>query len=116
MGCGTCNKSSSLCPVSFGVALGLTCGLAVYVWMAWVMWMGMPADVAGHMVPPANIADATMMAGKCFLKGLFFGFFLALFYDLIRCCCKSRCCCSKSGSCGCGNPACTCKTNGNLPK
>ena len=111
MMCDKCGGGrKGLCPVSMGLAVGLTFGLAVLVWTAWTMWGGMTMGTMSHMMPPSDWAEAFTMAGWCLLKGFFFGFFIALFYDIISCC-ISKCCKKSCGTngCGCGNPACNCQ-------
>lgn len=111
MSCDNGSKCMKLCPISTGMALGLTYALSVFVWMGWVAWMGMPASMAGHMLPPSDFMDALMMAGRCFVKGFAFGFVFALIYAFVSCCCRKMC--GKKGNCGtgcgCANPNCQCR-------
>ena len=106
MSCGPGGKKMPLCPLSFGLALGLTSAVSVMVCVYWAMWFGMPDSMAGHMTPPDNFMDAGLMALRWLVKGFAFGFIFALLYDLIACCCKGMCC--KKSGCGCGNPGCNC--------
>jgi len=95
-GCG----SKVLCPVSFGLALGITAGLATFVWVAWAMYYGPTPMMTAFHVPVPTWQGGSIHALWALLKGFVFGFFLALFYDLIACCCKMRCC-RKSTTCTC---------------
>lgn len=81
-----CGKRRALCPVSLGIAVGLVMGLAYLI---------APQFTQVAMPTSADWYQALME----FLKGLGIGFFIALFYDLISCCCKMGCC--RSGSCDC---------------
>jgi hypothetical protein len=108
MWCRKCMKSKSLCPVSFGLALGLTCAIAIMIWGVWMMNYGMPAETAGHMLTPKSFGQVSLMAGWGLLKGFIFGGVFALIYDGIVCFCKSRCCKSDGEQvCDCG-PSCAC--------
>jgi hypothetical protein len=95
MSCGKC-RSGKLCPVSFGLALGIVAGLAVFIESLWVMYYGMPPMMVQLHLPVPTLEGATMHALKTLLKGFVFGFFIALFYDLISCCCKKCRWCKKS--------------------
>ena len=104
--CEKCNPGKGFCPVTFGLALGLTCALGVLVCAAWMKWFGMPAmmvegqllNVVNHTMAmqPITLASTVMMAVCALLKGFVAGFVFALIYDLIRCC-KAKCC----GQCSC---------------
>jgi len=98
MGCNSCGKGKGLCPVTLGLALGLTCSLAVIIWSAWVMWFGMPAFMEGHIMMQASEtwSETWVRAIWALGKGFVGGFFFALIYDLLLCC-KHKCC----GSCDC---------------
>jgi len=89
--CGKCG-SKVICPVSFGLALGLTAGLATFLWAAWTIFYGPTAMMVNFHIPVPTWYDGTMHSLWALLKGFVFGFFVALFYDLIACCCKMRCC------------------------
>ncbi|MBX3709856.1 MAG: hypothetical protein KIT56_04670 [Gammaproteobacteria bacterium] len=91
-----------LCPVSLGLALGLACGLGVFLWSIWVMYFGVTPMMAEYHIPVLSLKEGTIHALWAFLKGFVFGFFVALFYDLISCCCKSKWCCKKGCECGSG--------------
>jgi len=100
MSCGKCG-CMKLCPVSFGLALGLVCGLAIFIWTVWIMYYGVSPVMAQYQVPLPTLKDAVVHALWGLLKGFVFGFFVALFYDLIACCGR-KWCCKKSGStCAC---------------
>jgi hypothetical protein len=95
-----CGKK--ICPVSFGLALGLACGLAVFIWTLWILYYGATPMMAAYHTP-ATLGEGSIMALWCLLKGFVFGFFIALFYNLISCCCP--CCKRPDGACCCcGKP------------
>lgn len=98
MSCGKCGKGHGFCPVTLGLALGLTCALAVIAWSAFVMWFGMPEFLEGHvrMQASSEWSEAFVRAIWALVKGFLGGFFFALIYDFILCI-KSKCC----GKCGC---------------
>lgn len=99
--CGGCN-SKKLCPVSFGLALGLTLGLGFFIWTLWIIYYGPSAMMVANHMPVPTLGGGAVHAFWALLKGFVFGFFVALFYDLISCCCKNKFCCKKSDStCGC---------------
>ena len=108
MACGKCGSKMRLCPVSLGVAVGITCGLAVFLWAVWVMMYGLPASMPANMQPSFNWTAISVHALWAVLKGFLFGFFIALIYDLISCWCKGPCC-------RCSNPSCGCQS-GNVGK
>lgn len=97
MSCGSCckwGKSAMLCPFSLGLAVGLVAFFAVLFWSLWVMQYGVPPAMASHMPSVPSLSESFVRALGALLKGFLFGFFVALFYDLIGCCLKK--CCSKS--------------------
>lgn len=109
-GCGM-KKRSKLCPVSFGLALGIVSALVVFLFSLYAINYGPTAMMVAHQMPVPSMVDAGWCALWTLLYGFIFGFFLALFYDLISCCCKSKCCRSRCGSgCNCG-PDCACGCN-----
>ena len=121
MSCGKCGKrkSACLCPFSFGLALGITSFLAVYIWGLWVVYhyAGMSPMMATLHMTALTATSALVYAGWAFLKGLIFGFVVVLLYDLIASvclCCRKRkdgpCPCSKNGSCNC-DASCDCGCN-----
>lgn len=90
-----------LCPVSLGLALGFLGAFAVLVWTAWIMYQGMPPEMASMPMP--DWMTAFKQALWALVRGFVFGFFLALFYDFFACCMAKMC--KKSNSCGCGPSA-----------
>src|SRR5262245_24544778 len=86
----SCKK---LCPVSFGLAIGITFGLAVLIWSIWVIWFGPTTMMTQYHVAVPTFGHGVILALWALLKGFIFGFFVALFYDLIACCCKIKWCC-----------------------
>lgn len=108
--CGKCGKTmvggKGLCPVSFGLAIGITCALAVLFWAVWISFYGPPTEMSPMMTKYLAMHAGMMGAGKMALwalvKGFVFGFFVALFYDFIACYCKGKCCKTSDGICNCG--------------
>jgi len=98
--CG-CGSSKKLCPVSFGLALGLTLGLGYFLWVLWMIYYGPSAMMVMAHMPMPTLGQGAVHAGWAFLKGFVFGFFVALFYDFISCCCKNKMCCKKSDDACC---------------
>jgi hypothetical protein len=98
MSCEKCGSGKGFCPVTLGLALGLTCSLGVLVLSAWMMWFGLPSAVESQMggAFAYTWGDACMAAVWALLKGFVSGFVFALIYNLI-CCCKAKCC----GKCSC---------------
>lgn len=94
-GCG-CNKK--ICPGSFGLAVGLVCGLAMLFEALWAIYYGPSAMMLQLHIPVPTIDVAAIHALWGLVKGFLFGFFVALFYNLISCCCRSKC---KSNSACC---------------
>lgn len=105
--CGCGSKRSKLCPVSFGLALGIVSALTVFIWSLYAIYYGPTPMMIAHQIPVPSYNDASWCALWTLISGFVFGFFLALIYDLISGCCKSRCC---KGRCNCG-PACNCDAN-----
>lgn len=104
MSCEKCSKSKGLCPVSLGLALGITAALIVLGWGAWMMYYGVSPEMASHLMA----ADLTwgrigLFALWALIKGFVVGFLIALFYDLISCCCCRCKCCRKGSACVCGD-------------
>jgi len=93
---------SKLCPLSFGLALGLACGLVVFIGSLWVMHFGLTPMMEQYHLTVPTYNDAIIYSLWALLKGFIFGFFVALFYDFFACCIHR---CKKTG---CGNPSCTC--------
>ncbi len=100
--CGCSSKRMGLCPISFGLALGLTSFLAILTVVLIAIHYGTPTPMMDmmHMAVP-TFKTGLIHAGYGFVKGFIFGFVLALIYDLIIKICK---CCKKKGdgtSCQC---------------
>lgn len=79
-------KSYKLCPVSFGLAVGIVCFFCLLLWSCWVMIFGMSPTMMAWHIPFPTVGMAFAYAIFGFIKGFIFGFFVALFYDLISCC------------------------------
>jgi hypothetical protein len=107
MTCGKCGNCKGICPVTFGLALGITYGLFMMV-LAWVAtWFGWGSSVVDQYSAILSGYDASFVGGLIgflwgLLKGFVFGFVLIMIYHLI-CCCKKKCCGNgnKCGCCGC---------------
>lgn len=108
-GCGCGKKGKGLCPVSLGLALGITSALAVLIGSIWIMYYGMPAIMVANHIPMPTWSSSLLFTLIMLVKGFIFGFVLALFYDLFACCCKSKCCRSDE-KCACGCECCGPKT------
>ena len=105
--CGGCGcKAKMLCPVSFGLAIGVVGFFAVLIWALWVMTYGMPPMMVAMHIPVPTLGGGFVSALLALLKGFIFGFFVALFYDLFACCITRKKACEK---CGCEN-GCNCAT------
>lgn len=93
--CG-CRK---LCPLSFGLALGITAALSVILWTLWAIYYGPTQMMTTFNIPTPSMNDGLMCALWVLLKGFILGFFIALFYDLFACCCpccrKCKCACCR---------------------
>lgn len=104
--CG-CTK---LCSFSFGLALGLACGLTVFIGSLWVMHYGLTPMMEQYHFALPTFNDAVIFGLWALLKGFIFGFFVALFYNLLTC--THRCCKKSSDAakcvCGCGCTTCKC--------
>jgi hypothetical protein len=99
-GCGT--KGKHLCPLSLGLAVGLTAFLAVIVWSIWAMNMGLAPIEIGQMVVP-TWQGTIIQAFWGLIKGFAFGFVVALLYDLFACCFRGACA-KRSCNCSCCGP------------
>lgn len=101
MVCGKCGKYARLCPFSFGLALGITCGIAVLIMAAMVM-NNMASPEMETLQAHLTWSIAVIHSLWAILKGFVFGFVLVLIYNLIQ---KigAKCCASKSSDekCGC---------------
>jgi len=93
---GKCGNGSgrTLCPVSLGLAVGITATLALILWVAWAMYQG-EADISW--------SATALKALAVFVKSFLFGFVVAAIYDCIVSRCKCVCCKCKDGSCACCN-------------
>ncbi len=93
-------KAKKLCPVSFGLAVGMVAFFAVLIWTFWVMSYGMPPMMVAMHIATPTLSGGFVHALLALLKGFLFGFFIALFYDLFSCCMPGKKCGEKCG-CGC---------------
>lgn len=106
MMCGKGRFKSPLCPLSLGIAIGVTSALAVLVWTVWVITQGMPPSMAAANIPMPTFETGAVHAFWALIKGFVFGFVVAFIYDLCLCIGKSFC--KKDGStCACGCGCCT---------
>jgi hypothetical protein len=111
------DKKKGLCPVSFGLALGITFALSMFIWSMYMMYRGLPPEMMqrGYDITWGDILKHTFWA---LVQGFVFGFFVALFYDLISCLCRCRCCKTACACACCGNKKpgdscdCNCHNNG----
>lgn len=109
MCCGKCGgKGGFFCPLSLGLALGLTTALAVFGVTVWMMQKGVPPLLASQLVAPITWSDISIFSLVGFVKGFIFGLVLALFYDLFigmkHMCCRKKCggsACNCEGGCKC---------------
>ena len=105
MSCGKCGnggKAKKICPVSFGLAVGIVSFFAIFIWTLWVMRYGMPPMMITMHLPAPTIQGGLVHALLAFVKGFLFGFFVALLYDFFACCCFARC--KKDEKCECNGP------------
>ena len=114
MNCSKCGNCKGICPVTFGLALGVTCGLFMMV-LAWVAaGFGYGTAIVEQYGTMLSGYDASFMGGLVgglwgLLKGFIFGFVLVMIYHLL-CCCKKMCCKNNnSGTCGCCGGKTECK-------
>lgn len=84
--CGQNGSSMKLCPVSFGLAIGIVSFVAVFIWTLYVMNYGMPAMMTAMHLPEPTLGKGFMHALLALFKGFLFGFFVALLYDIFACC------------------------------
>jgi len=105
MGCSNSCKGGSkkLCPVSFGLAVGVVGFFAVLIWSLWVIHYGIPPMMVEMHMPAPTLTGAFVHALLVLIKGFIFGFFVALFYDLFSCCTMRRKSDDQCGSGGCGS-------------
>lgn len=94
-------KAKKICPVSFGLAVGVVSFFAVFFATLWAMHYGLtPMQTAMHF-PDPTLQGGLVDALLALIKGFVFGFFVALFYDIFACC---MACCRKSDEkCACCN-------------
>lgn len=87
----TCN-SARLCPISFGLAIGVASFFAVLIWMLYIMSYGLPQTtmIAMHM-PMPTLSMGFIHALFALVKGFVFGFVVALLYNAFSCCCRKKC-------------------------
>lgn len=88
--CENGGKAKALCPVSFGLAIGIVSFFAVLMWSLWAMHYGMPAMMVAMHIPTPTLQGGFVHALLALIKGFLFGFFVALLYDVFACCCFAR--------------------------
>lgn len=93
------SKCKCFCPVSFGLALGLTGAVMMMLWYSWMMYQGVPAGMEGQMMMPDSWGAAFVHAFWVFVKGFVFGFIFAFFYNMIASRCMRMFCRSKGECC-----------------
>jgi hypothetical protein len=84
--CGKDCRCMKLCPVSFGLAVGIVGFFVVLVWSLWVMTHGLPPEMVAMHMPVPSWSLSFAHALLALLKGFVGGFLVALIYDLIVCC------------------------------
>ena|SRR3990167_2450817 len=102
-------KHFGLCPISFGLALGITCGIVVLFWAIGEMYYGISPMMQAQGITQLTWGSSIILAIWALVKGFIFGIILALIYDFIlylgaKCRCKSMSGCK----CGCSCEGCTC--------
>ena len=107
MSCGKCGcgKGRGLCPISFGLAVGIACGLFMMVFAWMVMQWNYGTDMMTQYASLYPGYEPTWMGGVKgglwgLLEGFVFGFVIALFYDFFICC-KAMCCRKSAMTCNC---------------
>lgn len=98
-----CKGCFKLCPISLGIALGLTAMLglwAMLMWGAYSTGETMSVHMQQMMTAMGGVSVWQVYLGA-FLRGFFAGFFIALFYDICRWFCWKVCGskCSSNESC-----------------
>lgn len=88
----SCDTGMKLCPVTFGLALGVTAALASIICMAWIMYSGPTAMMVQLDIPMWSFRDVIVCSFWILLKGFIFGAVFAFIYNMIICCCKGMCC------------------------
>lgn len=99
--CGCGSKRVRFCPVSLGLAIGITFGLAVFIWSIWVMYYGVPATMASLNLPVPTWSTTIAYSLLALVKGFIFGLVVAFIYNGISCCCKCKHCKTSNVPCGC---------------
>lgn len=98
MGKKCCCRGMCLCPFSFGLAVGITSFLAVFIWGVWMMHSGMPQiGMARALGMPLTWGATFAAAVWALIKGFVFAFVVAGIYDFFACYLKSKCA-AKHGS------------------
>lgn len=118
MSCGKCGcgkKGVRFCPFSFGLALGITLGLFVFLCSVWMMYHGIPASLAALNLEVPTWATSITHGLWGLLKGFIFGLIFALIYNCITCCCRMKCCKNSNGSCSCGCDCCSVPVDKRVP-
>jgi len=88
--CSKDDMAGKLCPVSFGLAVGVVSFFAVMVWTVWVMYYGLPPVMAAMHIPVPTLSRGFVHALLALMKGFAFGFFVALLNDVFSCCLAGR--------------------------
>lgn len=105
--CGKCGCSYKLCPCSFGLAVGLTCGLGMFFGALIVMYFGVAPAMAMFQYAVPGFREAAILSLIALLKGFVFGFFVVLFYNGIVSCCMKKGCCKKDACCDKSDASCS---------
>lgn len=100
--CGKCG-CMKLCPCSFGLALGFTCALAMFLCSLWLMYFGALPMMTVVQLPVPTFKEAAILSSLSFVKGFVFGFVVVLLYDTIVSVCKKKECCKKAAESCCCN-------------
>jgi hypothetical protein len=96
-------KNTKLCPISLGVAIGITSALVIFIGFVWMMNTGVPPIL--EKMPPITWGVVWYYTFCALIKGFIFGFIVALIYDLMQCA-MAKCCRKESTGCGCDNCPC----------
>ena len=105
MACEKCGSKRSLCPVSLGLALGITNALFMlfFAWIAAMSGHGMEIiDQYGsfYLGYASSLVGGLIGAVWGLITGFITGALIGFFYNYILCYCKSKSCCGKPGE-GC---------------
>jgi hypothetical protein len=99
MQCGKCSNCKGFCPITLGLAFGITCGIFMifYAWAA--MWFGWGTAIVDQYSSVYYGFGPTIVGGLIgglwgLLKGFVFGVIFAILYNLFTHC--KKCC----GMCG----------------